>query len=122
MNISPNEFSSALRRAVRQKFGRVTSAADLARQLDLATRGQVLVSAEAVRKWLTGKSIPRASAVAALERLLGCPLVNDHLNFDFNEMQPDELLAISKKVNDRLSQLHANSKLLAEMKSDPEHK
>lgn len=117
MNTSPEQFSVALRRAVRQKFGRLTSAADLARQLDLVTQGQVLVSTEAVRKWLIGKAVPRASAVAGLEQLLGRPLVNDQLSIDVNAMQLDELLEIREKVNGRLSHLHAISVLDAESKS-----
>lgn len=117
MNTSPEEFSVALRQAVKHKFGRLTSAADLARQLDLVTHGQVLVSAEAVRKWLIGKALPRASALAGLEQLLGRPLVNDQLSIDVNAMQLDELLEMREKVNGRLSHLHAISLLDTDAKS-----
>ncbi len=116
MNSSPEEFSAALRQAVKSKFGRLPSAADLARQLDVATKGQVLVSTEAVRKWLIGKAVPRASAVAGLEQLLGRPLVNDQLRINVKAMKLDELLEIRAEVNARLSHLHAISVLKPESK------
>lgn len=47
MNLTPEAFSQVLREALRTKFGRPVTAAFLARELDLYTKGQLILSSEA---------------------------------------------------------------------------
>jgi len=60
MNLTPEAFSLVLREALAKKFGRQITAAFLARELDLYTQGQLILSSEAVRRWMVGVSLPRA--------------------------------------------------------------
>jgi hypothetical protein len=61
-----------LRSAVLHKYGRSVSAARIARDLQIWSKGHFFISPEGVRKWLTGKSSPRFEALIALEGFFEC--------------------------------------------------
>jgi hypothetical protein len=65
-------ISIRLRSAVLRKYGRSVSAARIARDLQIWSRGHFFISPEGVRKWLTGKSAPRFEALIALEGFFEC--------------------------------------------------
>jgi hypothetical protein len=105
MNTSAKEFSQTLRDALKRKFGRHVTSAFLSRELDLFTGGELILSAEAVRRWMVGLSMPRANVVAVLESYLGCPLVNSHVRLDVNALDHSQLVLLQAQVNHRLNEL-----------------
>jgi len=109
MNSTPDAFSRVLRQALKRKFGRHVTAAFLARELDLYSNGSLILSPEAVRRWMVGLSIPRASVVAVLEQYLGRPLVNPHMNLQVEAMSSEELEWLQRQIADRLTQIRALS-------------
>lgn len=107
MNITPVTFSKTLREALRKKFGKRVTAAFLARELDLFTQGDLILSSEAVRRWMVGLSIPRANVVAVLEAYLGRPLVNKRLNLQVQALSSEELEFLQRQISDRLTEIRA---------------
>lgn len=107
MNVTPTLFSKVLREALRKKYGKRVTAAFLARELDLFTHGGLILSSEAVRRWMVGLSIPRANVVAVLEAYLGRPLVNQRLNLQVQALSSEELEHLQRQIADRLSEIRA---------------
>lgn len=107
MNVTPTSFSKALREALREKYGKKVTAAFLARELDLFTQGGLILSSEAVRRWMVGLSMPRANVVAVLETYFGRPLVNKRLNLQVQALNPEELELLQRQISDRLSEIRA---------------
>lgn len=103
MNTSAKEFSQALRDALKRKFGRHVTSAFLSRELDLFTGGELILSAEAVRRWMVGLSMPRANVVAVLESYLGCPLVNTCIRLDVNALDQKQLMQLQANITTRLN-------------------
>lgn len=64
-------FQSWLHHALRKKYGRLPTAKKLLQDLYLFSSGSVNLSNEAVRKWISGKSIPRGEHLVYLSRMLG---------------------------------------------------
>jgi hypothetical protein len=106
-NVTPTTFSRTLREALRKRFGKRVTAAFLARELDLFTQGGLILSSEAVRRWMVGLSIPRANVVAVLEEYLGRPLVNKRLNLQVQALSSDELEFLQRQISDRLTEIRA---------------
>lgn len=69
------EWARVFRSALKGKYGRIVSAATIARDLQLWSGGHFHVSNETVRKWLIGRNMPRYQALVALEGFLGVPLL-----------------------------------------------
>lgn len=109
MNVTPEAFAQALRKALRTKFGRHVTAAFLARELDLYSRGQLILSSEAVRRWMVGISIPRAQVLAVLEDYLGRPLVHSKVHLDLTALTPQELQDLHHQVGARLAEVRSGS-------------
>ncbi len=107
MNSTPDAFAQALRQALKRKFGRHVTAAFLARELDLFSNGEIILSAEAVRRWLVGISLPRANVVAVLESYLGRPLVNDRVHLDIQVLDAVQLQQLQAQITTRLNELSA---------------
>lgn len=107
MNVTPITFSRALRDALRKKFGKRVTAAFLSRELDLFTQGTLILSSEAVRRWMVGLSIPRANVVAVLEAYLGRPLVNERMNLQVHALSSEELELLQRQISDRLTEIRA---------------
>ncbi len=105
MNTSATEFSQVLRDALKRKFGRHVTSAFLARELDLFTNGQVILSGEAVRRWMVGISLPRANVVSVLEAYLGCPLINNKVRLDVSALDRAQLVQLQAQVASRLNEL-----------------
>ena len=109
MNTTPEAFALSLRNALKRKFGRRVTAAYLARELDTYSKGEVIVTAEAVRRWLVGISLPRARAVAVLEAYLGCPMLNNKVRLDVSTLNTEQLKLLQVQVVSRLNELGAKS-------------
>lgn len=107
MNTTPEAFAQTLRDALKKKFGQNVTAAFLARELDIFSKGEVIVTGEAVRRWLVGISLPRAQVVAVLEAYLGRPLVNDKVRLDVNALDAEQLKELQSQVLLRLNELSA---------------
>lgn len=105
MNTSATEFSQILRNALKRKFGRHVTSAFLARELDLFTGGELILSGEAVRRWMVGLSLPRANVVSVLEAYVGCPLINNKVRLDVTTLDHDQLLQLQVQVASRLNEL-----------------
>lgn len=108
MNTTPEAFAQTLRDALKKKFGQSVTAAFLARELDIFSKGEVIVTAEAVRRWLVGISLPRAQVVAVLEAYLGRPLVNNKVRLDVSSLEPEQLKQLQAQVTQRLNEIAAN--------------
>jgi hypothetical protein len=63
-------FEQCLLQALKKKYGKKPTARQLSLDLYKISDGQVNVSGESVRKWLTGVSFPRGEHLIALMRLL----------------------------------------------------
>lgn len=105
MNTSAAEFSQILRDALKRKFGRHVTSAFLARELDLFTGGELILSGEAVRRWMVGLSLPRANVVSVLEAYLGCPLINNKVRLDVSALDRAQLVQLQAQVTNRLNEL-----------------
>lgn len=109
MNTTPEAFAQSLRNALKKNFGQRVTAAYLARELDIFSKGEVIVTAEAVRRWLVGISLPRAQVVAVLEAYLGCPLVNNKVRLDVSTLDSEQLKLLQVQVVSRLNELASKS-------------
>lgn len=68
-------FQSYLQSSLRKKYGRLPTAKKLVQDIYLHSSGSVNLSDEAVRKWITGQSIPRGEHMLYLTQLLGQDLM-----------------------------------------------
>ena len=107
MDRTPTQtFASQLRKAIKTRYGRLVSAAFISRQLEQISTGAISVSSEAVRKWLTGSSVPRASILVVLERLLEEPLLFTHAKVQVRKLDRMELELLQREVKSRLDELN----------------
>ena len=71
--LSPESFASGLRERIRAHYGgRLPSAGELARALNQADQWRRPVSAETMRRWIRGLSLPELHRVPTLCGWLGC--------------------------------------------------
>lgn len=63
-------FSTTIRAALRQRFGKIPSNAVVAREFNLRSHGAKTVSQESVRRWLLGTSLPEYSHLQVLLKWL----------------------------------------------------
>ena len=94
-----DNFAKRLQEAIKAKYGARVSAARIARDLEHASKFQIEVTSEGVRKWLSGSSIPRAQTVAHLEVMLGTHLVFGHSVSRFADMTKTELIACRDQID-----------------------
>ena len=97
-----DNFAKRLQEAIKAKYGARVSAARIARDLEHASKFQIQVTSEGVRKWLLGQSIPRAQTVAHLEVMLGTHLVFGHSVSRFADMSEAELIACREQIDQAL--------------------
>lgn len=109
MNLTPEAFSQVLREALRTKFGRPVTAAFLARELDLYTKGQLILSSEAVRRWMVGISLPRAQVLVVLDEYLGRSLVHSKVSLDLHALTQEELQDLHHQVSARLTEVRSGA-------------
>jgi hypothetical protein len=64
-------FQSSLQIALKKRYGRLPTAKRLVQDIYLHSSGNVNLSNEAVRKWITGQSIPRGEHMLYLAHVLG---------------------------------------------------
>lgn len=86
-------FEQRLLDALKKKYGRKPTARQLSQDLYKVSDGQVNVSGESVRKWLTGLSVPRGSNLIALMQLLdnGTPFSEKQTNFSSSLVQQNRI-------------------------------
>ncbi len=87
--------SNLLRSAMREKYGRLVSAAKLSRDLHIWSEGRFYVSAESVRKWLIGQNQPRYQALVVLEAFFGYRFVEETCT-DVNKQLVRPIHSLSK--------------------------
>ena len=97
-----DNFAKRLQDGIKAKYGVLISAARIARDLEHASKFQIQVTSEGVRKWLLGQSIPRAQTVAHLEVMLGTHLVFGHSVSRFADMTEAELIACRDQIDQAL--------------------
>ena len=103
-------FSALLRDSLRARFGRIPSAAVVAREFNLRAYDTAPVSQESARRWLRGVSLPEEERLRVL--------VN-WLNLDFNEAlktRPRSLMA--RPVDHSGNGLHATAEPLSSRRQD----
>lgn len=66
MNSMRNHFGETLRASLKRRYGRVPSAAVVAREFNLRSTDSVVVSNETARRWIRGVSIPDANRLATI--------------------------------------------------------
>jgi hypothetical protein len=81
-------FSALLRDSLRSRFGRIPSAAVVAREFNLRAYDTTPISQESARRWLRGVSLPEEERLRVL--------VN-WLNLDFNEALKPRLQPFSQR-------------------------
>ena len=97
-----DNFAKRLQEAIKAKYGARVSAARIARDLEHASKFQIEVTSEGVRKWLLGSSIPRAQTVAHLEVMLGTHLVFGYSGSRFTDMSEAELITCREQIDQAL--------------------
>jgi ribosome-binding protein aMBF1 (putative translation factor) len=100
--LDQDNFAKRLQDAIKAKYGARVSAARIARDLEHASKFQIEVTSEGVRKWLLGSSIPRAQTVAHLEVMLGTHLVFGYQVSQFADMTKAELIACREQIDQAL--------------------
>jgi hypothetical protein len=68
--VEKNIFREKLLIALKERYGRLPTSKTLARDLFVNFKQTHALSDESVRKWITGKSIPRGHHLACLSILL----------------------------------------------------